>query len=80
MGCTASKDGHSTLKKPAPVAGRTHCGPLLKSVDDLTDFPLFPEGTKSLLSKHLSEEVWNEYKDQVDDAGVSFKICIFSGC
>jgi hypothetical protein len=80
MGCTASKDGHSTLKKPAPVAGRTHCGPWLKSVDDLTDFPLFPEGTKSLLSKHLSEEVWNEYKDQVDDAGVSFKICIFSGC
>ena len=31
-------------------------------------------------SKHLTEEVWNEYKDQKDDAGVPFKTCIMSGC
>jgi len=80
MGCTSSKDGHQTLKKPAPVEGRTHCGPWLKSEADLVDFPLFPEGTKSLLSKHLTKEIWDEYKDQVDDFGVSFKICILSGC
>lgn len=33
-----------------------------------------------LLNKHLTKEVWDEYKDQKDDAGVSFKTCIFSGC
>jgi len=80
MGCTASKDGHQTLKKPAPEAGFTHCGPWLKTAEDLVDFPKFPEGTKSLLFKHLSKEVWDEYKDQADDFGVTFKTCIFSGC
>jgi hypothetical protein len=80
MGCTTSSHGHLNIKKPAPTPGRTDCGPWLKSIDELTDFPLFPEGTKSLLSKHLTEEVWNEYKDQKDDAGVPFKTCIMSGC
>jgi hypothetical protein len=80
MGCAGSKDGHKTLQKPAPTPGRTDCGPWLKSVDDLVDFPLFPEGTKSLLFKHLTKEVWEEYKDQTDDCGVSFKLCILSGC
>ena len=80
MGCTSSKDGHQTIKCPAPVAGRTHCGPWLKKAEDIVDFPLFPEGTKSLLSKHLTQEVWNEYKDECDKYGVSFKTCILSGC
>jgi hypothetical protein len=80
MGCTSSSDGHANMKKPAPVAGRTHCGPWLKSIDDLTDFPLFPESTKSILSKVLTQEIWDEYKDQKDDAGVPFKVCILSGC
>jgi len=80
MGCTSSKDGKEAMKKPAPVEGRTHCGHWLKSIDDLTDFPMFPEGCKSLLSKHLTQEVWDEYKDLSCDAGVAFKVCIFSGC
>ena len=27
----------------------------------------------------MTEEIWNEYKDQSCEAGVSFKICVFSG-
>jgi len=53
-----------------------------KNADEMVEFEkLFPaeSGTKSLLSKHLTKEVWEEYKDQSDDMGVSFKTCIFSG-
>jgi hypothetical protein len=35
------------------------CGPHLTSPDMLTGFPVFPEGTKSLLSKNLSRDIWN---------------------
>jgi len=52
----------------------------LSSPDDLIGFPLFPEGTNSLLSKHLSKEVWTELKDSKDKHGFSFKQAIFSGC
>jgi hypothetical protein len=40
---------------------------------------LFPNGTDSSLARNLTEEIWDEYKDQVDAEGVSFKTCIFSG-
>lgn len=30
----------------------------LKSPNELVAFPIFPDGTKSLLSKHLSREIW----------------------
>ena len=50
------------------------------SADELDDFSsLFPAGTNSALSRCLTEEIWNEYKDKKDDAGVSFKTCVFSG-
>lgn len=39
----------------------------------------FPAGTKSLCCKYLTKAVWDEYKDQSDEAGVSFKTCVFSG-
>eukprot|EP00915_Cephaloidophora_sp_WS-2016_P003978 GHVH01005372.1.p1 GENE.GHVH01005372.1~~GHVH01005372.1.p1 ORF type:complete len:242 (-),score=41.96 GHVH01005372.1:655-1380(-) len=74
-----AKDDGSNME-PVHEDGRTHCGSWLNSIDDLTDFPKFPEDTTSLLSKHLTREVWNEYKDQKDEAGVPFKVCIFSGC
>ena len=48
-------------------------GPQLKSPDDLTGFPIFPEGTTSLLSKNLTREVWDKLKDAKDAEGVSFK-------
>lgn len=27
----------------------------------------------------MTKEIWEEYKDQKDGAGVSFKTCVFSG-
>jgi len=55
-------------------------GPHLKSPEDLTGFPVFPDGTKSLLSKNLTRDVWNQLKDAKDAEGVSFKQGILSGC
>lgn len=52
-----------------------------KSCDELVDYDtFFPAGkTDSSLSKHMSKDIWEEYKDLNDDAGVSFKVCVFSG-
>jgi protein-arginine kinase len=51
-----------------------------KSADELVDWAsFFPAGTKSLCAKYLTQEVWDEYKDETDAAGVSFKTCVFSG-
>jgi len=51
-----------------------------KSAEELTDFnTFFQEGTKSELSKCLTKEIWEEYKDMSCKHGVSFKVCIFSG-
>jgi hypothetical protein len=30
----------------------------LKTPVELVGFPIFPDGTKSLLSKHLTREIW----------------------
>jgi arginine kinase len=51
------------------------------SAEELKDFKtLFPPGsTDSALSRNLTEQIWNEYKDKKDEAGVSFKTCVFSG-
>ena len=52
----------------------------LKSADELQDWEgFFPAGTKSSVSRHLTKAVWEEYHDQKDSAGVSFKTCVFSG-
>jgi hypothetical protein len=34
--------------------------------NDLTGFPVFPKGTKSLLSKHLSKDVWKQLRNSED--------------
>ena len=48
-------------------------GPHLKSPSDITGFPVFPEGTKSLLCKYLSKELFEKYYYLKDTAGVSFE-------
>ena len=63
-------------EKPA----ETVCGPHLKKPEELVGFPKFPAGTKSLLMKHLTPEIWAKLADKKDKHGVSFKQCIFSGC
>jgi len=51
-----------------------------KTVDDLTDFStFFHESSNSSLKRNLTQAVWDEYKDQSCDQGVSFKVCCFSG-
>ena len=56
-----------------PKAGFIKAGPHLKKPEDITGMVEFPAGTKSLLSKYLTEDVYNKYKGQKDKAGVSFE-------
>ena len=39
----------------------TQCGTNLKKPEDIVGFPKFPAGTKSLLMKHLTPELWAKY-------------------
>lgn len=72
MGGCNTKEGVSEPKKAAVSA--------FKSADELSDFnTFFQAGTKSELSKCLTKEIWEEYKDKSCECGVSFKTCIFSG-
>ena len=80
MGCDGSKNVQETKPSTQSTAGRTVVGSQLTSPDDLVDWPLFPDDCHSLLKAALTKEVWDEYKDKKDAAGVSFKTCIFSGC
>jgi len=61
-------------------AGLTPAGYHLNNPEDLKTFPSFPPGTKSLLKKTLSEDVWNKCKDTKDEHGFSLQEAIFSGC
>jgi len=54
-------------------------GPHLKKPEDITSIPIFPAGTKSLLCKYLTPEVYNKYKGKTDSSGVSFEQMILSG-
>lgn len=59
MGGCGSKDGVSDAQKKKGGAVSAY-----KSADELTDFSkFFPAGTSSKLSKHLTQEMWDEYKD-----------------
>ena len=56
------------------------CGSHLVSADSLTGYPVFPVGNKSLVAKFNTPEVWDQLHDKNDACGVSYKLCIFSGC
>jgi hypothetical protein len=52
----------------------------VRNAEDLEDFDsFFPPGTKSELSKCLTKEIWEEYKDMSCEEKVTFKTCIYSG-
>ena len=55
-------------------------GSHLSDPASITKFPFFPSGTKSLLSKVLTRDVWEQCKDKKDKYGFTFQQCIFSGC
>ena len=78
MGCNSSKGVSGPSQKADP--GRVMCGSHLKKPEDLTGWPQFPKDTTSLVSKHLTKDIWEQYHDKSDSAGVSFKTCVFSGC
>ena len=55
-------------------------GSHVKCPEEIKSFPYFPSGTKSLLSKVLTRDVWDACKDKKDKYGYTFQQCIFSGC
>jgi len=77
MGCVSSKDGSEPIKVGDDKT--TAVGTHLAKPEDIVDFPTFPEGTKSLLSKYLTRQIWNQLKDKKDKYGFSFREVIFSG-
>lgn len=77
MGCQSSKDGSEPIKVGDDKT--TAVGTHLAKPEDIVDFPTFPEGTKSLLSKHLSRQIWNQLRDKKDKYGFTFREAIFSG-
>jgi len=71
MGKCGSKDGVSDASKKQTA---------FNSAEELKDFDtFFTPTTKSELSKCLTKEIWEEYKDMSCAQGVTFKTCIFSG-
>jgi len=40
---------------------------------------MFPASCKSLLSKYMTPEIFNKFKDAKDAAGVPFKLMVMSG-
>ena len=76
MGCSGSKDGSETTKK---AGAYTEVGDHLKTAADIVDCPKWPEGTKSLVSKYTTPDVWNKCKDKKDKYGFTFREAIFSG-
>ena len=70
-GCTSKQDVSQVSKKgDVPFTSA-------ESLDDFDKF--FTPVSKSALRKCLTKEIWEEYKDMKCSAGVSFKICIYSG-
>jgi arginine kinase len=61
------------------AAQGTMVGPWLKRPSDITGLPYFPAGTKSLLSKCLTPDVWEACKDRRDRFGFTFQQVIMSG-
>ena len=55
------------------------CGSHLRQPSDIHALPHFPTGTKSLLSKCLTPQIWEQCKDRRDKFGFTFQQCIFSG-
>ena len=51
----------------------------VQKAEDIKDFPTYPAGTDSALSRNLTRDVWNKLKDKKDKFGFSLQQCILSG-
>jgi len=73
----------SSIATPAQAAPTdtqgTFMGSHLSGPEAITGMPFFPAGTKSILCKCLTPDVWEKCKDKKDKFGFSFKQAIFSG-
>lgn len=54
-------------------------GPHLRHPEDITGMVHFPAGTRSLLCKYLTPQVFSAYRNKCDACGVSFEQMILSG-
>jgi len=63
----------------AAASPGTMCGSHLESPEDIKGLPHFPTGTKSLLSKCLTPDIWEQCKDRRDKFGFTFRQAIMSG-
>ena len=45
----------------------------MATYEDLKGYPVFPDGTKSLLSKYLSRDVWEKLHNVKDKFGFDFR-------
>lgn len=50
--------GQAQPKAASGAVSETKCGPHIKTPEDIVGFPSFPAGTKSLLMKNLTQEMW----------------------
>jgi creatine kinase/arginine kinase len=66
------------FSKAQAVEG-TMVGPHLQTPEDIVSMPYFPTGCKSLLSKCLTPEIWEQCKDRRDKFGFTFRQSIMSG-
>ena len=76
---SAPKTAATAAPAKASKPGNIMAGPHLKKPEDITGMVEFPAGTKSLLCKYLTPEVYNKYKGKKDKSGVSFEQMILSG-
>ena len=76
---TATAAEPEAAKAPEPVPEVDHFKEheTTESLDDLKTF--FKKDTSSALSRNLTQEIWDEYKDLSCKEGVTFKTCCFSG-
>ena len=58
---------------PTAPAGPIEAGPHLKDISQLTSMPVFPPGTKSMVSKYCTPEVFEANKGKKDSCGVPFE-------
>ena len=47
-------------QQQAAVEEETKVGPHLKKPEDIKGFPVFPPGTKSLLNKCMTRDIWDQ--------------------
>ena len=72
--------GFSTANVQDHEHGAVLTGAHLNTPEDVQFLPYFPTGSKMLLARCLTSEVWKALKDERDTSGFTFKQAIFSGC